>query len=71
MSGLRDAIALQQRALSDLQRSRDASVAWSDEQRQRLDRQTLEPLTSDGHRLLEELRKATHEVAVAAEMLSR
>jgi len=71
MSGLRDAIAVQQRALSDLKRSREASAAWSDEQRHRLDRQTLEPLTSDGQRLLEALRTAAREIAAAQSKLSR
>jgi hypothetical protein len=68
---LRDAIALQQRGLGDLKRSRDASAAWSDEQRDRLDRQTLEPLTSDGQRLLEALRSAAREIAAAQSKLSR
>lgn len=71
MSGLRDAIAGQQRALSDLRRSREASAAWSDERRRRLDRQTLDPLTRDGERLLEALRKAAQEIAAAEGKLSR
>lgn len=71
MSGLRDAITVQQRALSELQQSRDGSTAWSDERRQRLDRQCLDPLQSDGRHLLDALRKAAHEIAAAEGMLSR
>lgn len=71
MSGLRDAIAAQQRAISDLRRSRDASAAWSDDQRQRLDKQCLEPLTSEGQRVLDALRKAAHEIAAAERGLCR
>jgi hypothetical protein len=68
MSGLRDAIGLQQRGLSELQQSREASSAWSDEPRRRLERQTLDPLTADGQRLLESMRKAAHELAAAEAM---
>jgi hypothetical protein len=71
MSGLRDAIAAQQRALGELKRSREASAAWSDEQRHRLDRQTLEPLAADGQRLLQALRAAAQEIAAAQSKLSR
>jgi hypothetical protein len=71
MSGLRDAIASLQRALADLQQSREASAAWSDPQRQSVDRQCLEPLAADGRRLLDALRKAAHEIAAAEAMLSR
>jgi len=71
MSGLRDAIGMQQRALGELRQSRDASSAWSDEPRRRLDRQTLDPLTADGQRLLESLRKAAHELAAAEGMRAR
>lgn len=69
MSGLRDAIAQQQRALSDLQQSRASTSAWSDQQRQRLDQQCLDPLEEDGRRLLDALRKAGHEFAAAEGML--
>ena len=71
MPGLRDAINLQQRSLSDLERSRNASTAWSDQQRQQLDRQCLEPLTADGRRLVAALRKAGHEIAAAEAMIKR
>jgi hypothetical protein len=71
MAGLRDAIALQQAGLSDLQRSRDASAAWADDQRENLDRQCLDPLAAEGKRLLEALRTAGHEIAAAEGMLSR
>lgn len=69
MSGLRDAIALQQRALSDLQQSRASSTAWADQRRQSLDRQCLDPLQSDGRHLLDALRKAAHEIVAAQAML--
>lgn len=71
MSGLRDAIALQQRALSELQQSRSSSTAWTDEQRQSLDRQCLDRLQSEGRHLLDALRTAAHEIAAAERMLSR
>jgi hypothetical protein len=71
MSGLRDAINTQAGALGELQRSRDGSVAWADEQRYGLDRQCLEPLDKDGRRLLEALRKAAHEFTTAEGMLVR
>lgn len=71
MSGLRDAINLQQRALSDLRLSRDASAAWSDEPRRRLDRQALDPLGGGGQRLLDALREAAREIAAAEAMMVR
>ena len=71
MSGLRDAIAVQQRAISDLRSSREASAAWSDEQRHRLDKQCLDPLASEGQRLLEALRTAGHEITAAEGQLCR
>jgi hypothetical protein len=71
MSGLRDAIALEQRALAELQQSRSGSAAWADERRHDLDRQCLDLLQADGRRLLESLRKAAHEIAAAEGALSR
>lgn len=70
MTALAGAIDLQQRALSDLERSRNASSAWSDEQRERLEHQCLEPLLADGHRLLQAIRLAAREIAMAQTMLS-
>ena len=71
MSGLRDAIAVQQQALTDLSRSRASSSAWVDEQRASLDRNCLDPLATDGKRLLEALRKAAHEIAAARQSMVR
>jgi hypothetical protein len=71
MSGLRDAIALQDGALSELQQSRTGSAAWADDQRHSLDRQCLDPLQADGRRLLDALRKAGHEIAAAEGMVMR
>ena len=71
MSGLRDAIAVQQQALGDLSRCRAASAAWADEQRVSLDRNCLDPVTADGKRLLDALRKAAHEIAAAQQLMAR
>ena len=71
MNDLRDAIAVQQQALSDLSRCRAGSAAWADEQRMTLDRTCLDPVTADGKRLLDALRKAGHEIAAARKSLSR
>jgi hypothetical protein len=68
---MRDAIAQQQRALGDLERSRADSTAWSDDQRNSLDRNCLEPVMVDGRRLLDAFRKAGHEFAAAEGKLSR
>lgn len=71
MSGLREAIACQQAALSDFKQSRAASAAWSDDARRSLDAQVLDPLTNDGQVLLEQLRKAAHAIAAAQQRLAR
>jgi hypothetical protein len=68
---MRDAIALQERALADLRGSREASAAWSDDQRQSLDRQCLEPLEKDARLLLEALRDAGREITAAEGLLTR
>jgi hypothetical protein len=65
MSGLRDAIAVQGRALAELEQTRQGSSAWSDDQRRSLDRNCLDPLTADGKALLESLRRAAREIADA------
>jgi hypothetical protein len=71
MSGLRDAIALQQKAASELGQCRSNTAAWSDEQRQRLDRECLDPLAQRGQQMLERLRDAAREIAEAQRMLPR
>lgn len=71
MSGLRDAIVVQQQALSELARCRAGSSAWADEQRASLDRNCLDPVTADGKRLLEALHKAAREIDAAQQSLAR
>lgn len=69
--GLRSAIAQQQQALSELERARAGSAAWDDDQRRGLDRDCLDPLSVEGKRLVEALRKAAHEIAAAQGMVQR
>lgn len=71
MSALGDAIQIQQRALGDLRRSRESSVAWHDQQRENLNRQVLDPVEADAKRLLEALRKAGSELDGALSLLPR
>jgi len=71
MSGLRDAIAVQQRAITDLEESRRSSAAWADAQREKLDRQRLDPITKEAKHLLAELRSSAHEIASLQKRLAR
>jgi hypothetical protein len=69
MSALDQALALQQRSLADLREVRGSTVAWSDAQREKLDRHALDPLASDGQRLLDALRRAAQEITSAETQL--
>jgi SOS-response transcriptional repressor LexA len=58
VNSLSDAVQVQQRALGDFQRSRGSAQAWSDDQRESLDRQVLDPIEREARHLLEALRRA-------------
>ncbi len=66
---LGDAISRQQQALSGLRAGRSETAAWRDEQRDSLDRSRLDPLESDGQRLLEALQRTDAELARAEQLL--
>jgi hypothetical protein len=68
-SGLRESIAAQQQAVTQLERVRAATKAWSDDARQNLDAQALAPLLADGRRLLDRLRQAAREIATEEQRL--
>jgi hypothetical protein len=70
-SVLRDAIALQHRAASDLASTRAASAAWSDAQRHTLDSQCLDVLSAESRRILETLRTTAREIASVQMRLQR
>jgi hypothetical protein len=65
MSALNQALALQQRSLAYFRQARTSTAAWSDAQREKLDRHSLDPLEADGQRLFEALRRAAQEISSA------
>lgn len=71
MSGLRDAINTQQRAVNDLRASCNNAQGWQDDARQSFDRQVIDELERDGRALLERLRSAAHDIASAQQRLIR
>lgn len=71
MAVFRDAINLQRRSLGELERARNESSAWADEQRLRLDRKCLDPLQADGRRLVDVLSKAARDLLDAERMLAQ
>ena len=70
MPDLEDAVQVHQLALSNLAQCRAAAGAWSDEQRLQLDRTRLDPIATDGERLLQALQKAAREIAAARSHLN-
>jgi hypothetical protein len=63
-------VGSQQRSLANLRLARAATGAWSDAQRDKLDRHSLDPLAADGQQLLDALRRAAYDIAAAEAQLS-
>jgi hypothetical protein len=70
MSGLREALGRQREAMRSLAESQANAGAWVDDQRQSLDRSCLEPLSADGRRLYDALRRASREIIAAERMVA-
>lgn len=60
-----------ERAVGALRRSRDDSAGWSDQQRNRFDRQRLQPLLEAGSQLVLALRRAKDQLDAVRRTLER
>lgn len=70
MSELREALALQREALTALKSSRADATAWTDDQRVSLDKGCLDPLTTDGQRLYDAMKRISDEILSAQRMVA-
>jgi hypothetical protein len=70
MSAMREALSRQREALRGLAESRSRAGAWVDDQRHRLDKECLDPLTADGRQLQEALQQASQEILAAERLVA-
>jgi hypothetical protein len=70
MSEMREALNLQREGLRALRESESRAVAWVDDQRHRVDKECLQPLTADGQRLHGALQRASQEILAAERMVA-
>jgi hypothetical protein len=70
MSEMREALNLQREGLRALRESESRAGAWVDDQRHRVDKECLQPLTADGQRLHDALQRASQEILAAERMVA-